>query len=292
MRRAFTLVELLVVIAIIALLVAILLPSLGKARNLAKLTQSTANARQLMVGMGSYRTDFKDQLPMAVSGRDGFTPGVSSWSFGGKWCNVRWSTDQFAGLFDQNPAARPLNAYVYPSVAIDNQVSDHNRATLELPLFRSPGDKISYQFQARIYPSPDYSISSYDDVGTSYHVNIKWWNEVEDSMRIDPRQNRRRGETTYSFYSRILKNGMFRINTAGEVAPSRFVWVHDQTADIVANDTRARNWMGEFGDRNRSVMAFLDGHVEYVNVVPNAMRGPGYTFLLSLPRDRTPGAGG
>jgi prepilin-type N-terminal cleavage/methylation domain-containing protein len=62
-RRAFTLIELLVVVSIITLLIAILLPSLSKARELGRATVCGSNLHQTALCLQMYLNDFKKAYP-------------------------------------------------------------------------------------------------------------------------------------------------------------------------------------------------------------------------------------
>ena len=62
-RGGFTLIELLVVVAVIAILAAILLPALGRAREMARRSVCLSNLRQIGTAMHMYAAEWDDMLP-------------------------------------------------------------------------------------------------------------------------------------------------------------------------------------------------------------------------------------
>ena len=62
-RKYFTLIELLIVIAIIAILAAMLLPALNKARDKAQQIKCVSNLKQLYTTLRLYADDNRDLLP-------------------------------------------------------------------------------------------------------------------------------------------------------------------------------------------------------------------------------------
>ncbi|MBN2732399.1 MAG: type II secretion system protein, partial [Balneolaceae bacterium] len=72
-RKGFTLIELLVVIAIIALLLAVVVPSLRKAKEAAKGVSCRSNVRQMSIAFGTYSVDNDGRIfPFSYVGEYGY----------------------------------------------------------------------------------------------------------------------------------------------------------------------------------------------------------------------------
>ena len=197
---AFTLIELLVVIAIIALLVAILLPSLDAARRQAKQNACLSHIKNIATSSRVYEADDPSGWGIPVHPKQydqcpGLPPGatcpnpvfVGAYEWGGKsgigrpeyipsMSNLGSKYGTLAGF---GPSTRPMNDILYAGGFTDARAGgdfNHIRAELDteldLELFRCPGD----DGPPRGAHCPDWvkhdNRSSYDHFGNSYAANL------------------------------------------------------------------------------------------------------------------------
>ncbi len=285
-QPGFTLIELLVVISIIALLIAILLPTLASARKAAQMSQSLANLKQIGGGSGAYAVDHKGVPPpqITVENNGGLRSSPCSWAFGGAFNDAYWTSED-GGLRDIAPSGRPVNDYLYPgplhppvtgSAGLSGKpirpANNGERTDVDLPVYRDPRDGDSLQRQRFGEPTP--GVSSYEDVGTSYHANNKWiWQLVrEDTGSVVPsriKAHERGGK---------LFQGDTRVDT------SRMVTYVDRVGDAMESQFRpgfgVTEVESEYGQTNVSGMAFVDGHAAHIEVEANTLGNDDYTFYF------------
>ena len=114
-RRGFTLIELLVVIAIIAILAAMLLPALNRAKKAAEDTICRNNLRQQMVGLSVYLGDFA-AYPLAIGPPIDGNPTQILWMQRlEKYVGDKWSPDTARYDSAHLTGAQPRGVYSCPS---------------------------------------------------------------------------------------------------------------------------------------------------------------------------------
>ena len=184
-RLAFSWLDLLVALAVIAMLMAILLPSLLRARQVAMRAVCLSNLRSLAQASYAYATDDQCELLLPIHRQmvrpteHWYWKTVNAFAWGGRSAPEAFRLSASESVYLNNVAGqgrgtlggayaastRPLNLYVYGDVAEDEP--------MDLKLYHCPEDR-GYPAQSATDDSPPANAGRpcYDTLGNSYRGNM------------------------------------------------------------------------------------------------------------------------
>ncbi len=269
-RRAFTLVELLVVIGIIALLVAILMPTLRKAWVAAQNAQCLSNLRQIGQATTMYRAD-TGRIPWffilrnngwnpVATGATGNTLWWTGFSHGGKTTHPSIQV----GYIDDS--SKPLNKYLYKDMYPETWTGTRAAADKRPPrdVFRCPADDESgmgsrtatpLTYLGPTVPSP------YELYGTSYMTNRGFMYDREILALHRRVMSPPLTHAKVDYFNRGISKIVARWNQSETyvAADLLFIWAMFYHADIPGAHSRENAHNG----------VFLDGHAKHVYISKN-----------------------
>jgi prepilin-type N-terminal cleavage/methylation domain-containing protein len=157
-RTGFTLIELLVVVAIIAVLISLLLPALGQARNLVKMTKCKTQLHQIYFSLSLYAQDNNDKI-----------------LYGTEW-NFPW-----AGDYDPSkPYAKKTN--FFPGYALEKYVN-YQRQIFFCPYDGSYNEQIAYHKANNRFYNGNMSyfyLGNYSESTPGYYENPDYSTNPDD----------------------------------------------------------------------------------------------------------------
>lgn len=256
---AFTLVEMLVVITVVALLIAMLMPAVKRAKEAARVVQCASNLHQFGIAMYNYAHDNHAVLP--------------SYSFPDKsdWPNPGWSSHDadIIGLggddsYDPHPGRRKLNEYSSREA------------------FRCPSDT------GWSGPGPaDPLGSNYRRYGSSYWSASRWYSQGAGSRA--PLWGKRLND--FAVHARQVTGGdadIFYMWTYWSSLPSGPHGTHYNWHDRPQHHPDAYPDSGVWTYDVKCNIAFLDGHAAFLKLGPYepldfTVNRPNYTFDQGMP---------
>lgn len=175
--KGFTLIELLVVIAIIALLLAILMPALSRAKEQAQATRCLANLKQTGVAMHLYANDYDYQLPRAE-----LRPGIAIYT----GIDMRWPVlfmPYVGGLSNNVENYYELEIFDCPRYPYKEQTVDYCTNAFDLK-----GSSTEYFGFTKLDDFPRHAttiyMADYEYIPDAGHIKIILKDDPPDTMKV------------------------------------------------------------------------------------------------------------